>query len=193
MVAQALRVYRQVFDIRHFQIEASQFGLDNPEGIQTGIFWFYYKLGFRPDTPALQQLAISEQKKIASRKGYRSSEKTLLKFTESNISLKGKGPVQQGVYDITSKVKQMITRKYQGNSTSAEEACTTAFLAKTGCRDTFTKDEREVLKQVFLWAAAIDITDKRKLKLLLDSVKLKPVDEYRYQATLRQFFGDKFQ
>ena len=193
MVAQALRVYRQVFDIRHFQIEASQFGLDNPEGIQTGIFWFYYKLGFRPDTAALRQMAISEQKKIVLRKGYRSSEKTLLKFTESNISLKGKGPVQQGVYDITSKVKQMITRKYQGNSTEAEEACVSAFLAKTGRQDAFTKEETEVLKQVSLWAAAMNITDKKQLHLLLETVKLKPVDEYRYQATLRQFFGDKYQ
>nr|HQU77624.1 hypothetical protein [Chitinophagales bacterium] len=154
---------------------------------------FYYKLGFRPDTAALRQMAISEQKKIVLRKGYRSSEKTLLKFTESNISLKGKGPVQQGVYDITSKVKQMITRKYQGNSTEAEEACVSAFLAKTGRQDAFTKEETEVLKQVSLWAAAMNITDKKQLHLLLETVKLKPVDEYRYQATLRQFFGDKYQ
>jgi hypothetical protein len=189
MVAQVLRVYRQLFEITHFQVEASQFGLDNPEGIQTGVFWFYYKLGFRPNTASLRQLATSERKKMASRKGYRSSEKTLLTFTESNISLHLRKSVQASVYDITAKVKQLITNKYKGDSTAAEQACTAAFLTKTKCKLAFSGAESEVLKEVSLWAAALNITRQHELQLLLACVQLKPVDEYRYQEKLRQFFG----
>jgi hypothetical protein len=192
MVAQVLRVYRQLFHVNYFQVEASQFGLDNPEGIATGVFWFYYKLGFRPNDAELRELAKNEYVKIASGKGYRSSEKTLLKFTESNISLNLKKTFQPGVYDITSKVKQLITKKYRGNSILAEEKCVADFLAKTGCKNSFSKVESEVLKEVSLWAAVMNISDKNQLRLLLEMVKLKPVDEYQYQELLRLFFGDKY-
>ncbi|HRC32100.1 MAG TPA: hypothetical protein PK736_01510 [Bacteroidia bacterium] len=192
MVAQILRVYRQLFNVNHFQVEASQFGLDSPEGIETGVFWFYYKLGFRPNDLALRQLAKSEHIKISSRKGYRSSEKTLLKFTESNISMSLGKPVQPGVYDITSEVKSLIIKKYRGNSVQAEKICVADFLTKTNCKDTFANAEFEVLKEVSLWAAAMNIADNDKLNLLLQMVKLKPVDEYRYQELLRLFFGDNY-
>ena len=192
MVAQVLRVYRQLFHVNYFQVEASQFGLDNPEGIATGVFWFYYKLGFRPNDAELRELAKNEYVKIASGKGYRSSEKTLLKFTESNISLNLKKTFQPGVYDITSKVKQLITKKYRGNSILAEEKCVADFLAKTGGKNSFSKVESEVLKEVLLWAAVMNISDKNQLSLLLEMAKLKPVDEYQYQELLRLFFGDKY-
>jgi len=192
MVAQVLRVYRQLFNINYFQVEASQFGLDNPEGIATGVFWFYYKLGFRPNDPDLRQLAKKEYAKISAGKGYRSSEKTLLKFTESNISLNLKKAIQPGVYDITGKVKQLITKKYRGNSMLAEKNCVADFLAKTGHKNSFSKTEYEVLKEVSLWAAAMNVSDKSTLGLLLDMVKLKTMDEYTYQEKLRLFFGDKY-
>jgi hypothetical protein len=192
MVTQVLRVYRQLFKVNYFQVEASQFGLDNPEGIATGVFWFYYKLGFRPNDPTLRQVAKKEYLKISAGTGYRSSEKTLLKFTESNISLNLKKEVQPGVYDITSKVKQLIIKKYRGNSIEAEENCVADFLAKTGNKNSFTKAEGVVLKEVSLWAAAMNISDKHRLGLFLEMIKRKPVDEYTYQEKLRLFFGEKY-
>jgi hypothetical protein len=188
IVAQVLRIYRQLFKVNYFLVEASQFGLDNPEGIATGVFWFYYKLGFRPVDKQLRQLAKSEYQKIKSQKGYRSSEKTLLKFTESNIFLPmGKG-VQPGVYDITNQVKKMILKKYKSNSQRAEQDCVNEFLEKISCRDSFSNEEQEVLKEVSLWASAMNITNLLQLNTMLRMVKLKPVDEYKYQEQLRSFF-----
>ncbi len=189
MVAQVLRLYRQLFQINYFQVEATQFGLDSPEGIATGVFWFYYKLGFRPVDIQLRLLAKTEYKKIKSRKGYRSSEKTLLKFTENNISLTFGNKVQSGVYDITNQVKKMIIKKYKSNSQRAEQECVNEFLIKTTCKDSFTNEEYEVLKEVALWASAMNITDVSQLKIMLCMVKLKPVDEYQYQEQLRLFFS----
>ena len=48
VMIQLLRVFRQVFHIKTFEVEPYQFGLDNPEGIVSGAFWFYYRFGFRP-------------------------------------------------------------------------------------------------------------------------------------------------
>ena len=190
MVAQVLRLYRQLFQIKYFQVEATQFGLDSTEGIATGVFWFYYKLGFRPVDAQLRQLAKTEFQKIKTRKGYRSSAKTLLKFTESNIFKKIEDKVQPGVYDITNKVKKMIIKKYGSNSQRAELECVNEFLVKTSSRDLFTNEEHEVLKEVSLWASAMNITDINKLRIMLRMIKLKPLDEYRYQEQLRLFFGD---
>jgi hypothetical protein len=192
MVAQVLRLYRQLFQVNYFQVEASQFGLDSPEGIATGVFWFYHKLGFRPLNEQLRQLAKNEYQKIKSHKGYRSSEKTLIKFTEDDIFLKLGKKVQPGVYDITSKIKKMILKKYKGDSQRAEQTCVKDFLAKTIGKDSFTNEEHEVLKEVALWASAMNITDQNKLNSMLQMVKLKPADEYKYQEQLRLFFGDDY-
>ena len=188
MVAQILRLYKQIFNINYFQVEATQFGLDSPEGIATGVFWFYYKLGFRPIDLKLRQLAKNEYLKISSGKGYRSSEETLLKFTKSDIFLKLGKQIQPGVYDITKKVKEMIIKKYRSNSQHAEQECVNEFLAKTASKEIFSKVEFEILKEVSLWASAMKISDKNKLALLLQMVKLKPVDEYRYQELVRLYF-----
>lgn len=192
MVAQILRVYRQLFNIRYFRVEATQFGLDEPEGIATGVFWFYYKLGFRPVDPGIRKLANREYAKIRTDKNYRSSEKTLLKFTESNIFLNLGKAVQPDVYDIANRVKAMIIKKFHGSSTLAEEQCVAEFKAKTGSGDLFKTGASDVLKEVSLWAAAMNITDEQKLRQLLQLVKLKPVDEFRYQEQLRFFFGDEY-
>jgi hypothetical protein len=189
MVAQVFRVYRQLFNINYFQVEPTQFGLDSKEGIATGVFWFYYKLGFRPVDLRLRQLAKKEYVKISSTKGYRSSEETLIKFTNSNIFLKLGKRVQPGVYDITNKVKNMIIKKFRSDSRQAEHVCVDEFLTMTGSTDTFSKAEFEVLKEVSLWASAMNISDNG-LNLLHQVVKSKPVDEYRYQEQLRLFFDE---
>jgi hypothetical protein len=190
MVAQILRLYRQLFNVNYFQVEAGQFGLDSPEGIATGVFWFYYKLGFRSLNAQLSQLAENEYKKIKSQKGYRSSEKTLVKFTEDDIFLKLGKKVQPGVYDITGKIKKMIINKYKGNSQRAEQESVKEFLNKTSSEEIFTNEEQEVLKEVSLWAAAMNISDINQLNIMLRMVKLKPVNEYKYQEQLRLFFSD---
>jgi len=189
MVAQILRLYRQLFDINYFLVEPSQFGLDSPEGIETGVFWFYYKLGFRPVDLKLRQLAKSEQVKISSKKGYRSTAETLLKFTKSDIFLNLGKEVPTGVYDITKEVKKMIVKKFKSNSQLAEQECVDAFLTMTKRKESFSKAEFQVLKEVSLWAAAMKISDSNKLNLMLQMVKLKPVDEFQYQQQLRLFFG----
>jgi len=47
-----------------FSIEPYQLGKGNDEGIETGAWWFYYKLGFRPRAAAALRIARTELARI---------------------------------------------------------------------------------------------------------------------------------
>lgn len=87
VMMQLLRTYKQVFDLSFIEVEPYQFGLDNPDGIRSGAYWFYYRYGFRSMDAKLRALAVKEKQKVAKRAGYRSTEKTLLQFTEAGVAL----------------------------------------------------------------------------------------------------------
>jgi len=60
-------------------------GHENEEAIESGSFWFYYKLGFRPESPEAARLAERELQKIVARPGYRTSPATLRKLAASPV------------------------------------------------------------------------------------------------------------
>lgn len=187
ILCQLLRLYRQVFGISCFEIEPYQFGLDNPDGIKTGAFWFYYKYGFRPKDKVLLKLALKEKEKIKTDKNYRTTAKTLVRFTGSNMVLQFGSikPVQ--VYDITGKLIQLISKRYKSNTAKAEADAAEKFKTLTG-REAANEIEAQVLKEVALWAEAMKIKDEKKLQLLARMVSTKPADLYAYQQLLLEFF-----
>ena len=189
ILCQLLRTYRQVFKISYFEVEPYQYGLDNPDGIKTGAFWFYYRYGFRPVEKQLQRLAKSEFEKIKTRKNYRSSEKTLLKFTESNIALNMDDHIHVQVEEISLKLKLLLKNKYKHNYSTAEKDAIQLFCDQTGLSvDTLNKDEIKVLTEVAFWSISMNITNKIQLKLMKEMVHTKPRDLYAYQELLLDFF-----
>src|SRR5260370_37562718 len=62
-----------------------QLGHDNEEAIESGAFWFYRKLGFRPGRADLQQLAEREEQKIAAEKQYRTPARTLRRLAAGHV------------------------------------------------------------------------------------------------------------
>lgn len=84
---QLMRLYRQLYGVRRFIVEPYQYGKHNPEGIHSGAFWFYYRLGYRPADEKLRKLAEEEWDKISADKLYRSPVSVLKAFTHANIEL----------------------------------------------------------------------------------------------------------
>ncbi len=82
---QVLRLYYQYFGARQFIVNPNQFGKDNPDGLKSGAFWFYYKLGFRPAKENIRKIADEEWKKIKTIEKYRTPLKTLKLFTGSRL------------------------------------------------------------------------------------------------------------
>ena len=83
LYARLLNVMHHFADVTAFSLDPYQIGFENEEGIQSGAFWFYRKLGFRPTEPEAVQLAQKEEEKIRTRKGYRTPAATLRKLARS--------------------------------------------------------------------------------------------------------------
>src|SRR6266702_3511883 len=76
---------RQLLGVTVFSIDPYQIGHENEEGIESGAFWFYRKLGFRPVRPELMKLTRSEEQKIATKRDYRTSARTLRRLAAGHM------------------------------------------------------------------------------------------------------------
>ncbi len=85
LYARVLNVMRHFTGVTTFAIDPYQIGFENEEGIESGAFWFYRKLGFRPTRRDVLKLVEKEEQKIATRKGYRTSARTLRRLAESSM------------------------------------------------------------------------------------------------------------
>lgn len=130
LFTQVLRVYYQQFRVHYFLVKPYQFGRGNPEGIRTGAFWFYYKLGFRSASPAIDGLAGKEWEKIKSGNGYRSSPALLQKMTAAPLILvlNKEGINDPRATELSERVTSLIREKYAGNRFRALEAATRNWL-----------------------------------------------------------------
>ena len=83
--AQVLKLHRDALGVTSFSIDPYQLGLENDEAIESGAFWFYRKLGFRPTDPGVAALLEREERRIASDPSYRSSARTLARLVTHNL------------------------------------------------------------------------------------------------------------
>ncbi|MGB6384480.1 MAG: hypothetical protein WBF25_04590 [Terriglobales bacterium] len=103
-----------------------QLGKDNEEAIESGAFWFYRKLGFRPGRPDLQKLAEQEEQKIAAdsaskTKKYRTPARTLRRLADGHAFYELPG-CEVGAWDkfstrnIGLQVNQRMARDFEGDA-----------------------------------------------------------------------------
>jgi len=83
LYARTLNVMHHFTGVTTFSLDPYQIGFENEEGIESGAFWFYRKLGFRPTQRDVVTLVEKEEQKLAKRSGYRTSARTLRKLAES--------------------------------------------------------------------------------------------------------------
>ncbi|HEU4434437.1 MAG TPA: hypothetical protein VFR51_13725 [Pyrinomonadaceae bacterium] len=91
-------LYARVLNVMHhftgataFSLDPYQIGHENEEGIESGAFWFYRKLGFRPMRRELLALTEKEEQKIAMRKGYRTPPRTLRELAKGAMIFQIRG------------------------------------------------------------------------------------------------------
>jgi hypothetical protein len=75
--ARLLATTRALFGSDTFAIYPYQLGHGNDEGLGSGAWWFYYKLGFRPREASLEPIIARETARVASTRGYRTPVATL--------------------------------------------------------------------------------------------------------------------
>ncbi len=189
LLCQLLRVYRHAFGLAVFEIDAHQFGLDNPDGIDSAAFWFYYKFGFRPLRASLAALARRERARLRTGRGLRTPKSLLRTFTGSNVVLRLSPDATPALATIARRVTRTIVRDYAGNRVEAEADCIARFTADTRVPTRLNADQRRVLADVALIARALNISDGKRLTLLAAMITAKPSDVYRYQQLVTVFFS----
>ena len=80
--AKALAMTHRMFGTRTFMLDNYQLGCENKEGLLSGVWWFYYKLGFRTRNSSIKKLVRKELDRMKRQSGHRSDLATLNKLAE---------------------------------------------------------------------------------------------------------------
>ena len=124
--AQVLRCLCHRMGATCVSIYPYQLGHDNEEAIESGAFWFYRKLGFRPGRADLQQLAEREEQKIAAEKKYRTPARTLRRLAAGHVFYELPGS-DVGAWDkfstrnIGLRVNRLMARDFGGDAAFMRE------------------------------------------------------------------------
>lgn len=99
--SKALHFLHQLTGVNCISVYPYQLGHENEEAIQSGAFWFYRKLGFRPGRADLLAMAESEERKMARDPKHRTSQRTLRKLAAGHAFYEiGEQP--RGLWDTFS-------------------------------------------------------------------------------------------
>jgi len=77
LYARLLRLFQQQLGVTLFTVDPYQLGLHNDEAIDSGAFWFYRKLGFRPSDAKVAKILDKEEKRLRADPDYRTPPRIL--------------------------------------------------------------------------------------------------------------------
>ncbi|MGA7647961.1 MAG: hypothetical protein WBW01_15745 [Terriglobales bacterium] len=124
--AQVLRCLCHLMGTTCVSVYPYQLGHENEEAIESGAFWFYRKLGFRPGRPELQSLAEREEQKIAADSKYRTPARTLKRLAAGHVFYELPGS-EVGAWDSFStrniglRVNQRMAQDFSGDAVQMRE------------------------------------------------------------------------
>jgi hypothetical protein len=159
--ARVLRLFRQALGVRVFSVEPYQLGFKNEEGVESGAFWFYRKLGFRPVVARLEELAAREERRIAARKGYRTGATTLRRLAEGHVIFETPS-ASRGDWDdfhvrnLTLAVARRMARRHGGDAEEARRASLAQVTSDLGVNAArWNEDEHRALENFSLLLALV--------------------------------------
>jgi hypothetical protein len=142
LYARILNVMHHLTGATAFSLDPYQIGHENEEGIESGAFWFYRKLGFRPAHPELLALAEKEEKKIAGQKQYRTPAKTLRELAKGPMIFQLSGTenndwdrfqIRKLGFEFKGKlapVLSLLPKRIRGAKSAAEETTYLRLMQK---------------------------------------------------------------
>jgi hypothetical protein len=134
-----LAMLRHLFGSDAFTIDPYQLGHDNLEGLESGAWWFYYKLGFRPDDPEVLRLLSRELRRMEARPGHRSSVETLQELSAENMYLFLGRPRKAvlGRFSLASvghRMTRYLARRFGADREEAARVCSREAARLLGLR-----------------------------------------------------------
>jgi hypothetical protein len=202
----ALAAVRALFGVDTFTVYPYQLGHENEEGLRSGAWWFYQKLGFRPRDAGTLHVMKRELARIARRPEHRSSLATLRVLAQENVffDLSRARDDVIGVFPLDrvgAHVAARMAERFGSDREQATRTCTEEARKALGIRlATLNRDERMMLDRwspllacipgVARWPAS----DRRALVAVIrakagqrESEYVKQIDAHaRLRAALRQ-------
>jgi len=191
LFGQVLHIYCKRFGITRFVVEPSQFGAGNREGLRSGAFWFYYRLGFRPVEPRAATRAREVYERMRADPAYRAPVRTLKQFTDADIELTigdTDGLVCEPA-QLSATVTHWIHARFDGDRGAAEAAALRSVAAALHLRrlDAWTEHERLALRVLAPLLAQISDLSRWPVyerERLIALIRAKGGDEYRFHRLL---------
>lgn len=159
IIARAIAVTHQLFGCRTFTLDGYQLGYNNRDGLESGVWWFYYKLGFRPRDREIKKLVKKELAVMKRRPGHRSSIATLEKFSEQNMYFElDKNTAKEDVFalcwNIAPGLSSYLTERFGADREKGLRVCAIEAAQRLGLRKLprMSADERHAW---FGWAPLV--------------------------------------
>jgi len=144
--AEAARVYgavlsmaRHLFGAQCFSIDPYQLGQDNDEGLRSGAWWFYHKLGFRPRDAGVRRVARKELRRMRADPRHRSSLATMRELVVAPLfwhagrerpDVLGRFPLGR----VGLAVTDYLSRRFGGRRREGLRDCATEAMRLLGVR-----------------------------------------------------------
>lgn len=126
----ALAIARHIFNFNAFSVIPYQLGYDNEDAIQSGAWWFYQKLGFKPLDKELLQIMQTELNRIQKNKTHRSTPATLRKLSSENVYLYTQNQIRNDITgllplgNVGLKISKYLAKNFGYDRNRAEITCT---------------------------------------------------------------------
>ena len=191
--ARIIRCYAQRYGVGLFEAEDHQLGHHNADGIRSGAYWFYYRLGFRTVDPALASVAAQEHGRIIRDRTYRTTHEVLrcLVAQPMRLSIREEpGPLFEPI-DLSEAVLRHLATCTGGDRLRASAGCVRRMARVLNARDraSWPLGERASFEEL---APAVDLIPNiegwsaRELRGVLAILRAKGArTEDRYLTLLR--------
>lgn len=204
--ARLMRLYKQLLGGGTFSIDPYQLGgSGNEEGIESGAFWFYRKLGFRPVRAELAKLVVAEERKLAARADYRTPPRLLRRLASGHVLFETHEQKETAsattttagewdhfrVRNIGLAVGRRMSDEFDGDARAMRTASAAKVKRALGAGDEkFTEDEESALSNFALVLALIPSLARWRREEKRDALRIirakAGADELGYLRLLRR-------
>ena len=196
LYAQILRLYRQMLGVTAFSVDPYQIGFENEEGIESGAFWFYRKMGFRPVLGDVMKLVTKEERKTAASKQYRTTPETLRELAVGHMLLEFPQAPRSDwdsfhVRNLGLAVQRRMASRFRGDAQRMRSAAAASVARALGVSvSRWTEQEQRAFENLSLVLSLIpDLsrwTKDEKLAVAQISRAKASAEEARYLRLMQQ-------
>ena len=194
--AKTLALFHRLLGVDTFTIDPYQIGYENEEGIESGAFWFYRKLGFSPARQELLKIVKKEEERLAVRSGYRTPARVLRKLAEGSLILAPTNE-KRGDWDhfqvrnVGLAIQRRMAAEFKGDAKLFRTAASTLVSRVTGLKPkSLTKAELNALDKLgpaLMLIRELELWSAREKRDLAQVIRAKAAgDETAYLRLLQR-------